>query len=127
MFPTYNLRETDRTSQRKLPKCCLVSDLVETGEWLIKVDGSIPACSVSRFTFLQEGEWHPITKLPVHYDGGYPSYSTTAVLKFDDQSLGNVKVEVVRIMEKKRNDQKYQQLIALQKPFTCSDSLQEPN
>lgn len=117
MFPTYNLRETDREGQRKLPQCCLVGDLLETGEWLVKIDGQYPSCSMSRFTFLQDGEWHPITKLPVKYGGGYPSYATTAVLRFDDKSMGNTKVEVVRIMEKKRNDTKYQQLVSLQKPI----------
>lgn len=116
-FPTYNLREVDREGQRKLPKCCLLKDLLETGEWLVKIDGQYPSCSVSRFTFLQEGEWHPITKLAVHYGGGYPSYIASATLRFDDKSMGNVKVEVVLIMGKKRSDPKYQQLVSLQKPI----------
>lgn len=116
MFPTYNLRENVDRSQRKLPSCCLVGDLLEEGEWIIKVDGQIPSVSVSRFTFLQGDEWHPLTKLSVHYRGGYPSYTASAVLRFDNQSLGNCSVEVMKVMEKKLKDQKYQQLIALQKP-----------
>ena len=117
MFPTYNLRETDREGQRKLPQCCLLKDLIETGEWLVKIDGQYPSVSMSRFTFLQEGEWHPITKLPVKYGGGYPSYTAIATIRFDDRSLGNSKVEVVLIMGKKRSDPKYQQLVSLQKPI----------
>lgn len=127
MFPTYNLK-VDREGQRKLPSCCLLGDLLETEEWIVKVDGQYPSVSMSRFTFLDEaGQWHPITKLPLRYSGGYPSYTASAVLRFDNQSLGNCSVEVTKVMEKKLNESRYQQLIALQKPFTCSDSLQEPN
>lgn len=117
-FPTYNLREVDRGGQRKLPQCCLLGDLLESGEWLVRINGQYPSCSMSRFAFLEEGQWYPITKLAVHYSGGYPSYTAVATLRFDDKSMGSDnKVEVVLIMGKKRSDPKYQQLVSLQKPI----------
>jgi hypothetical protein len=117
MFPTYSLRESTGC-ERKLPQCSRLGDLLETGEWIVRIDGQYPAASISRFLFLEEGNWIPLTKLPVYYSGGgYPLYTTTAVLRFDTQSIGNCLVEAVKIMEKKKGSVKYQQLVELQKPI----------